>query len=242
LICYCSQIHQVSPGRLFATTSGDSAVSASDFQKRPPVKGFVFTTLAGGLITHWFNLKASERQRESDIRRQDYEWERSRQFEILRRKLDEGEKSLDEISDLINLRFFRLKKVFDSISFKDFGGAERNWKGYSETVETWNIKLITYQNRLSRLVNQQVAHEFNNYETSGPHLLTPKSIHGKFFVAHKKALALLRCAKRRGCKITPGMLEETERILNDLDSHSDSFVDRVSVIFFEQAVMLGKLK
>jgi len=64
--------------------------------------GFIFTTVIGGLLNERFQRKAWERE----VKRQDLEWERNRKFEILRRKLNEGQKSLGEISDLINLHFF----------------------------------------------------------------------------------------------------------------------------------------
>ncbi len=202
--------------------------------------GFLLTTLAGGIISYWFNIKAWERQITFETQRNNYEWERSRRFETLRRKLDDGEKTLDEISDLINLRSFRLNQVFDNIKLKDFASAEKNWKKYYETVETWNHKLITYQYRLSRLVGPAIAGEFNNFETDRTNLIEPKSIHGKFFMAHNKVLSLLRCGRKTTCFSAAEMLSETNERLRDLDFQSDSFVDKVSTIFLEQAFQLEK--
>jgi hypothetical protein len=204
--------------------------------------GFVLTTLAGGLINQWFHRNAWEREIAFEERRQNYEWERNRRFEILRRKLDEGQKSLEEISDLINLRYFRLHQVFENILSNDLVAAEKNWKQYYETVELWNVKLLTYQNRLTRLVDKAVSQEFNNYETDNPGLSDPTSIHGKFYVAHNKVLALLRCKKSQTCTVTKQMIRDTNEIFRDLDFHTDSFIDRVSDLFLEQAFQLETLQ
>ena len=61
-------------------------------------------------------------------------------FELLRRKLDEGQKSLEEISDLINLRFYRLQKVYEAIVFRNLNSIESQWNEYVQVVEKWNCK------------------------------------------------------------------------------------------------------
>ena len=103
---------------------------------------FILITLAGGIITELFNRKAWEREIAFEVKHQNFEWERNKKFEILRLKLDEGHRSLEEISDLINLRFFRLHRVFENTLAKDLTSAERNWKEYMKAVEQWNVKLI----------------------------------------------------------------------------------------------------
>ena len=133
---------------------------------------FILITFAGGIINELFNRNA---------------WERSKKFEILRLKIDEGQKSLEEISNLINLRFFRLNRVFENTLAEDLTCAERSWKEYIDIEEQWNVKLKSNQNKLARLVSKEIAQEFNSYLADKPKLSrTPSasSIHGKFYLAH----------------------------------------------------------
>ena len=196
------------------------------------------TTLAGGIIAYWFDRLAWERETAFEAKRQNFEWERNKRFEILRRKLDEGQQSLEEISDLINLRFFRLHKVFENILAGDSASASDNWTDYMEVVEQWNTKLIINQNKLERLVSAEASAEFNNYETDRADLVDPTSIHGQFFVAHSRVLLLLRCMRKPGCQITTEIRKETNDALRTLDLHSDAFIDRTSRLFLERSYQL----
>ena len=147
------------------------------------ILGFALTTLAGGIIAYLFDRLAWERETAFEAKRQNFEWERDRRFEILRRKLDDGQKSLEEVSDLVNLRFFRLHRVFENILARDSAAAAKNWASYMAVVEQWNTKLIINQNKLERLVSPEASTEFNNYETDRADLSSPTSIHGQFFAA-----------------------------------------------------------
>jgi len=85
-----------------------------------------------------------------------------------------GQQSLEGISDLINLRFFRLQRVFDALTSGDLAASETAWSEYTPTVEKWNSKLIIYQNKLERHVNRDIANQFNNYETDNPEPQKPR--------------------------------------------------------------------
>ena len=202
------------------------------------ILGFILTTLAGGIIAYWFDRLAWERETAFEAKRQNFEWERNKRFEILRRKLNEGQRSLEEISDLINLRFFRLHKVFENILAGDSASASDNWADYMESVEQWNTKLIINQNKLERLVSREASMEFNNYETDRSDLADPTSIHGQFFVAHRHVLQLLRCMRKPSCEITAEMRKDTNNALRNLDLHSDAFIDRTSRVFLERGYEL----
>lgn len=204
--------------------------------------GFLLTTIVGTIFVNWIDQKTWERQIAIEQQRQDFEWERSRKFELLRLKLDEGQKSLEEISDLINLRFFRLHKVFENILSGNLELAEGNWRDYMETVERWNVKLIINQNKLKRLVSAEVSAQFNNYETDNPALKKPSSIHGHFFVTHRKIRNLVRCEKSKDCAITKEMKADVNTHMRSLDLISDEFVDRVSALFLERTFELEEFK
>jgi hypothetical protein len=204
--------------------------------------GFGITTIAGGLFADWIQRRTWERQIALEQARQDYEWERSMRFELLRAKLKEGQESLEEISDLINLRFFRLQRVFDALVSGNITASEKTWSEYAPTVEKWNTKLIIYQNKLERLVSRDIATQFNNYETDSPDLKEPVSLHGHFYLMHKRVRAILECMKRSGCAVTQEMREEAAKSLGQLDLATDAFVDRVSQKFLDQTFGLEQFK
>lgn len=192
--------------------------------------GFALTTVVGGALGYWFNLLASERSAKAEACRQQLQWERDKDFEILRRTLDDGERSLEAISDLINLRVFRMRRVRENPT------SAAAWKDYLSTVEQWNVKLIINQNELARLVDSDVAREFNNYETDQP-LVSPTSIHGKFVNAHGALLSLRACI-RTHCPELASRKARADSLLQVLDYATDGFVDRVSSIFLKQTADL----
>lgn len=200
--------------------------------------GFSLTTVIGTLLTDWVQRRAWQHQTQLEQQRQDFEWKRSRKFELLRRKLDEGQKSLEELSDLINLRFFRLQKVYEEVLSGDIQTAQALWSEYMKVVERWNVKLIINQNKLERLVNKTVARQFNNYETDNPQLTEPTSLHGHFYLAHKRVRRLLDCAMQATCEDAQGVKKAATERLRALDYFSDAFVDGVSALFLEQTFAL----
>jgi len=204
--------------------------------------GFCITTLVGGLFTDWIQRRTWERQIALEQARQDHEWQRSMKFELLRARLKDGQDSLEEISDLINLRFFRLQKVFDALVSGNLTSSEKAWTEYKPTVETWNTKLIIYQNKLERLVSRDIAHQFNNYETDNPQLKEPASLHGHFYVTHKKVLKILECMRQAECVVNQQMKADAANSLRNLDLVSDAFVDKVSQMFLEKTFELEQFK
>lgn len=164
-----------------------------------------------------------------------------KKFEILRRKLDEGQRSLEEISDLINKRYMRLHSVFEAIIKKDLKLIDARWEKYMNTVEEWNVKLIINQNKLKRLVSSDISLEFQNYETDNIDI-KPVSIHGKFFHAHINVSKLKKCVKDPKCSVKKIQIDKTNRMLRDLDFHTDAFVDKVSDTFLERATDLENFR
>ena len=205
------------------------------------ILGFVLSTCLGGYLTTKFQEESWSRQKHFEMMRQDFEWEREKRFEILRRKLDEGQRSLEDISDLINERYLRLHGVFEAIIKKDLKLVYAKWKKYMTSVEEWNVKLIINQNKLKRLVSNDISSEFQNYETDNIEI-KPVSIHGKFFHAHIKILKLMKCMKSSKCSVSTKSITEANDMLRDLDYHTDAFVDNVSDTFLERATDLENFK
>jgi len=205
------------------------------------ILGFFLSTWLGGYLTTKFQEESWARQKHFEMARQDFEWEREKKFEILRRKLDEGQRSIEDISDLINKRYMRLHGVFEAILKKDVKLIDTRWKQYMETVEEWNVKLIINQNKLKRLVSSSISSEFQNYETDNI-AIKPVSIHGKFFHTHLKVSKLMKCVKKTKCSVNKTQIKETNKMLRDLDFHTDAFVDKVSNTFLERATDLENFK
>ncbi len=205
------------------------------------ITGFLLTTWLGSYLTTNFQEESWSRQKHFEMARQDFEWEREKRFEILRRKLDEGQRSLEEISDLINKRYMRLHVVFEAIIRKDTNIAKKKWQLYMKTVEEWNVKLIINQNKLKRLVSSAISTEFQNYETDNIDV-PPVSIHGKFFHTHIKISKLLECMKDINCSTDKNTIREANKMLVELDFHTDAFVDKVADTFLERATDLENFK
>jgi hypothetical protein len=203
--------------------------------------GFALTTVIGAIFTDWIQRRSWQYQTELEHMRQDFEWKRSRKFELLQQKLDEGQKSIEDISDLINLRFFRLQKVYESALATNSEVARRSWEEYMETVESWNVKLIINQNKLARLVTDDAARQFNNYETDNP-VSNPSSLHGHFFLAHKSVQEVFECAQNHSCSVTADMKEAADERLRSLDYFADAFVDNVSSLFLERTFALEEFR
>jgi hypothetical protein len=204
--------------------------------------GFALTTVVGAIFTDWIQRRSWQYQTELEHMRQDFEWKRSKKFELLQQRLDEGQESIEEISDLINLRFFRLQKVYESALARNFEAARKNGEEYMETVESWNVKLIINQNKLGRLVTDDAARKFNNYETDNSELSNPSSLHGHFFLAHKSVQEIFQCAQNNLCSATAEMKRATDERLRSLDYFSDAFVDNVSSLFLERTFALDEFR
>lgn len=207
--------------------------------------GFVLTTVIGGFFVDWIQQRTWERQVALEQKRNDYEWERNKKFELLKVKIEEGQDSLEEISELVNLRLFSLQKVFESLAEGDLSSGVKKWSEYAPIVEKWNTKLNIYQNRLERLVDKETALQFNNYETDNLGSNKPTSLHGLFFVAHKRVRSLLECMKKPGCVVSKEMINDAAYALKELDFTSDRFIDTVSQKFIHKTFELeevGNLK
>ncbi len=206
------------------------------------ILGFALSTILGTFLSDRLQMRSWERQTKLEKERQDFEWKREKKFEILRRKLDDGQRTLEEISDLTNLRFYRLQNTFINISQGKLNAANASWREYFKTVEEWNVKLIINQNKIRRLVNDEESLLFNNYETDNAELTTASSLHGKFYLVHQEVLDLLRCLRVESCEISRSKKDEVHQMLRDLDYESDAFIDRISDLFLQRTFDLESLE
>jgi hypothetical protein len=205
--------------------------------------GFLLTSVVGGSLVAYYQQSNWERQKELEyalqqrqwmrdkqfeVERQRLQWEKDRRFEMLRRRLDKAETALDEITELMRTRTYAMRGVFDSIIANDSAAVSARWRPYMDTVQQWNTKLSGNRSKLCRFVSMQAANELQNYETSTPdRLITPKSIHGRFFMAHRRLDAMSRCLQTGG-PVTAEERRAFAKTLDELDDTIDSFVDRTT--------------
>jgi len=183
------------------------------------VLGFVLTSLLGTFIAERIQKNNKEKDLLIERERQAASWERDKKYEVFRRKLDDGEKLIDELSNLMNNRFFKTQNVYTNISSGSI--TEAKWNDYYKSVEEWNIKMPVIRNKIKRLLSDSLSMVLNNYETDDPNLTTPTSIHGMFYIIHKEIL-----------NYQYSKTANSEKTINDmlrlLDIQTDDYIDVIS--------------
>jgi hypothetical protein len=186
--------------------------------------GFILTSIVGTMITE--RIQKNNREKEIFIEREKQQsaWERDKKYEIFKRKLDDGEKVIDELSNLMNTRFFKMQNEFLAINAGNY--TDSKWNEYYKSVEEWNIKMPLIVNKIKRLVSDTLYLVLNNYETDDENLKEPTSIHGMFYITHKY---LLQYYNKKKSGIDDQILkEEINNKLRDLDIQTDDYIDLIS--------------
>jgi hypothetical protein len=167
---------------------------------------------------------------------QDRNLEKQRQFEVMKRRLDEGQNFLEEISEITNLRVAQLRHAEGLISSNDRESRQealKVWRDASESRQRWNVKLGVYQNKAMRLISPGIGAKLNNYETDNVAITNPTSLHGHFFVCNRAFAEVIRCLKEPGCVPTEAELKEVHERLNQLDNAVDAFIDEASSVLLD---------
>jgi hypothetical protein len=199
--------------------------------------GFVLTTVVGGALINWYQHSTKQSEQSLEAERRKFEWERDKRFEMLKRRLDNGERAIEQIADAMDSRMYRLREAFDAI--RDGMSADDRWRQYAESVEAWNRSLGSNRSRVRRLIGEEAAQEFQNFETDDVTLSAPRSIHGRFFLAHRMLLEYRRCRREGACVEKAAQLAP---VLNQLDIATDAFVERTTSMFLERAAELETTK
>lgn len=137
------------------------------------IAGFFLTTVIGSALAFLF---------------QRLSWRRQARTELFRQRYLDGTKLLEELSNLIDRRYFRLQRLLWAIPTK--GGEEiikLREKEYFETVQEWNEKLRSIHNRIRLLVGDAEALQFLDYKDDFQQD-SPKSLHYRFVRAHREVL------------------------------------------------------
>lgn len=128
-----------------------------------------------------------------------FEWEREKKFQLLSHKLNKGVESLDNISEAMNSRLFRLQRAFDEIQRNNPPDSVVLME-YRTSVVHWNTKLNFFEAELERPIGEEYRHTLNAYE-SGQYAARstcpdkPPSIHAKFWCANSALNELKACRK-----------------------------------------------
>jgi len=183
------------------------------------ILGFLLTSLLGTFIAERIQKNNKEKDLLIERERQAASWERDKKYEVFRRKLDDGEKLIDELSNLMNSRFFKTQNVYTNISSGSI--TEAKWNDYYKSVEEWNIKMPVIRNKIKRLLSDSLSMVLNNYETDDPYLTAPSSIHGMFYIIHKELLNYYYSKSANNKKTINDMLRS-------LDIQTDNYIDVIS--------------
>lgn len=192
---------------------------------------FGLTTILGNL----YQQRNWQERRQLEQLRQDTEWKREKRFQILSHKLNEGQKSLNEIADTIAARLLQSRKVVEILTpnYSSKFVAER-WRNYMTSVNEWNHKLILHHTKLERLVSADVAQELLYYKDDNPAQLPP-CLHEEFVHFHEQLLKLKRLHLQNPNSPTFSTEQENvTRLLYDLNSHVHAYLNKISTMFIQK--------
>ncbi len=179
--------------------------------------GFVLTTIAGGILTYFFQKRS---------------WIRQAYLDLYKKKYDDGTKFLDELSELIGKRLFFIQRFVWAISDGDKERIDRIEKEYFDVVKIWNINYYRNRNKLRLLVNEGTADIFLDYnDDARPN--DPHSLHYKFVLTHKKVMA---------SKVDTSKIVSALKNVDLLNYSCSSFLEKMTSEFASRAEKMQLLE
>jgi len=161
---------------------------------------------------------------------------REQKFEIYVRNLNEAEKALQNISDIVNKRIFQLQRVFWAFQHGDDENAAKDWESYRETIDEWNIKDMSYAIKFKTYYDSQLADSF--FRNGSSNVGKTASLYHYFYIAHRAVLDWKSClkkvcgreSKKNVCKTTEcdGHLEKTRVSLDRLNSKAEQLIAKTT--------------
>jgi hypothetical protein len=137
------------------------------------VAAFFLTTLGGGLLTFLFQRLSWQRQAYLDMHRQRYQ---------------EGVELLQQLSSMVDKRFFRLQRLLWEIDDgNDPRKVEEREREYFVAVVEWNESLRSTHNRIRLLLGDPEASAFLDYGDDA-RVDDPHSLHYRFVHAHSAVM------------------------------------------------------
>jgi len=179
--------------------------------------GFVFTTIAGGILTYYFQKRS---------------WTRQAYLDLYKKKYNDGTVFLDELSELIGKRLFFLQRFAWSISDNDKERMDRLEKEYYEIVKIWNVNYYRNRNKIRLLVNETTADMFLDYldDTRGNN---PNSLHYKFVITHRIVMA---------SKLDISKLQAALKVVDMLNYSCSHFLEKLTSEFTLRAERMQLLE
>jgi hypothetical protein len=181
--------------------------------------GFLFTTVVGGVLAYLFQW---------------FSWRRQARIDLFRQRYAEGTQLLEQLSSIVDKRYFRLQRLIWAIGDKNaspekIAARERE---YFESVVEWNEKLRSVHNRLRLLVGDAEALQFLDY-ADDHRPKEPRSLHYRFVKAHK---AVMEAKDNRA--VAPQAKVEVDR----LNWRVSRFAYDVTTLFMARASSLALLR
>ncbi|MGA1865129.1 MAG: hypothetical protein ACMUHX_08710 [bacterium] len=170
--------------------------------------GFLFTTVAGTIINHFYHEKS---------------WKSKARFEIFKEKFQEARETQENLLSLANQRIFFLRRIYFELSDDRLQSARDLWKEYFIIVKNWNDQVLANQNKLALLFDNHTAIAFLDDKEN--HSEEPKSLHHSFRKAHNAILALIECMKGTTCSSqeSKDLLNEATLRMDNLGNTHDQF-------------------
>ena len=110
--------------------------------------GFIFTTIAGGILTSWL-------QRQS--------WKKQTRVDLFRKRYEEGSQFLDELSKVIGNRYFQMQRYLWAIEDTHDDKFHAVESEYFNSVVEWNSAMWVNRNKVRLLVGEAHANTFLDY-------------------------------------------------------------------------------
>ena len=203
------------------------------------VVALLVTTVVGAWLGDRFREKAWRRQVAFEADRRSFEWEREKNFELLRQRLGEGPETIEKISEAMNRRLLKMERALDTLIRSNGRVGTDLWSEYLKAVDEWNINVKYYEEDLRRLVGEEFAWELNNYETDQGCPREPRSIQGKFFCGHRSLVAVRQCG---GCRNRRELSGQTANYIRELNFQTHAFVARAGDVFLDRFSELDEFK
>lgn len=181
------------------------------------LSGFLFTTIAGAVLSN--NLQRAS-------------WDRQTRLDLFKKRYEEGIQFLDSLSTLIGKRFFELQRLLWAMKHPDKYDLAATGKGYFAIVCEWNTHLRANRNKVRLLIGHDEADHFLDFGDE-ERLDNPQSIHYIIRKAHNTVMD----ARDNKC----GMAE-AQREVHIANVACTGFMERITDNFLVRATNLDLLQ
>ena len=202
------------------------------------VLNFVVVAVAGSLLSASFEHRLAEQRADHAKAERDAELRGERRYQVMRSQVDKVEEALDRLADDMGNRIHAIRGLYTAMVKGDPRLEATRWDEYQAAVARWDQAIGGHRCRLWRTLGRDVANDVNNYETDDPSLLAPQSIHGRFFVIHRRLLDIHERLHAHRCAFEPGVQKALADKINGLDLLTDGFTEQMNRLLDQQRIRL----